>query len=155
MEQEEKFVLGNLYELDKTIIEEEKEGVIVEFSSVDLGNNCRDCIVKVRGNEDMIPHFHIIKDGGEFNCCVCLFENKYFTHGTKRDTLKSSNTKELDKWLRKKSSKQYNGNKELTNWEYLVVWWKQADNPLNLWKNYTEASQPNYTSITEFKNPII
>ena len=55
--------------------------------------------IKVYGGEGPIPHFHIVNKSEGFDCCVCIFDNCYFSHGTHQSILNAVQRKSLNKFL--------------------------------------------------------
>ena len=110
--------------------------------------------ISVYGGEGPVPHFHI--EGKDFSCCVCIFDNRYFDHGIHQDILNTKQLKELDRFMRDKSSI----NEKLTNWEAAKFIWEAANIENNddismvlryklEYKNKTK--QPDYTKIDGYK----
>ena len=110
--------------------------------------------INVYCGEGPVPHFHI--EGKDFSCCVCIFDNRYFDHGIHQDTLNTKQLKELDSFMRDKSSL----NEKLTNWEAAKFIWEAAniensdDDSMVFrykleYKNKTK--QPDYTKIDGYR----
>ena len=110
--------------------------------------------INVYSGEGPVPHFHI--EGKDFSCCVCIFDNRYFDHGIHQDTLNTKQLKELDSFMRDKSSL----NEKLTNWEAAKFIWEAANIENNddismvlryklEYKNKTK--QPDYTKLDGYK----
>ena len=110
--------------------------------------------INVYGGEGPVPHFHI--EGKDFSCCVCIFDNRYFDHGIHQDILNTKQLKELDSFMRDKSSL----NEKLTNWEAAKFIWEAANIENNddismvlrynvEYKNKTK--QPDYTKLDGYK----
>lgn len=59
------------------------------------------CTISVKGNEGTIPHMHIKPQNKDYECCVCLFDNKYFNHDHNHYEMGPAELKDLDKVLRK------------------------------------------------------
>lgn len=110
--------------------------------------------INVYGGEGPVPHFHI--EGKDFSCCVCIFDNRYFDHGIHQDILNTKQLKELDSFMRDKSSI----NEKLTNWEAAKFIWEAANIENNddismvlrynvEYKNKTK--QPDYTKLDGYR----
>ena len=123
-----------------------------EMARVGVMNNVFDVIVYT---DDMgyIPHVHIIDNatrGQDFDCCVQLEKNQYFTHGKHIDEFNSKQCKLFDEFMRQpcRSPKYKN------NYEFAVEMWN-ANNS----KSYVqimededgEIIQPDYTIILPYK----
>ena len=119
-----------------------EEDSLLEFRNVNLTRNLNKCEIDVYKNEGAIPHFHIISLNSNFKTCICLFEAKYFRHGSKDESLTSNQLKVLDSWLREQCNlKIYEGK---TYWESLVERWRELHNPLIIWKENINITQPDY-----------
>ena len=56
------------------------------------------CDIRVNISEGPIPHFHVV--GTNKQCCVCLFEAKYFNHKGAHDyELGPKEMKDLDNFM--------------------------------------------------------
>ena len=121
------------------------EEFLTEMSpgSLPLSSKIGFCKIEVWPDEGPIPHFHIItKNNIKWECCICIYEAKYFYHGTKTGTLSSKQLKILDKWLREKS-KLDTSNIGVTNWDIIRFYWSGQGNPtINVPDN---CIQPDYT----------
>ena len=95
--------------------------------NLSIGSKIGFCEVFVGDNEGQIPHFHIKSKSVKWECCLELYRNRYFSHGSKIWKLNSKQCKILDNWLRQKST--INPFKDLTNWEVLCGFWLAQNNP--------------------------
>lgn len=116
------------------------------MGSTEFGKKIGTCRVFVYNNEGPIPHFHIENNNG-FKCCVMLFDNRYFSHGSKTDTLSNKQCKLLDEWLSSKSILPFFNN--ITNWETLVAYWVSEQNPMKLIPK--NPIKPDYTTFKPYK----
>ncbi len=102
------------------------------------------CTIEIYSSEgENIPHFHIEVVDGSFSCCICIFENRFFTHGKHKDVLVRKDWKTLDDWMRKTSGKD----KSKNNWEYMATVWDSIYGQ----NNYDTIDQPDYTTIKPYK----
>lgn len=98
-----------------------------------------------------IPHFHIIDKatrGYEFNCCVRLENNQYFSHGNHKDKLNSKQRRMLNDFMNAPHRNIHYRN----NYEYAVNLWN--DNNSSSYVQIMEDANgnvivPNYTEIAE------
>lgn len=75
------------------------------------------CTITVKGNEGVIPHFHIENKATKFDCCMCIFEPKYFSHPGHRSMMDSDQLCILNEHM----NKQYDA--DATIWEYCKSLW--------------------------------
>ena len=109
------------------------------------------CTIYVYNNEgDNIPHFHIKNKESSnkfFHCCICLLENKYFTHGSAHDELTSKQRKILVDVLNLSSSID----NKISNYKYLVNGWNQGKE--NMHKiDIENCVMPDYISMKESRH---
>jgi hypothetical protein len=107
------------------------------------------CKINVYSNEGQKPHFHLYKLNGndEFETCICIYSNNYFSHGGKYTSkLNSKQCKELNDWL-KNPNKTY---PNLSNWEAIVYEWERG-NGGKKFKNKVSV-QPDYDKMNMFKD---
>jgi len=102
--------------------------------------------IYVYGGERDIPHFHVIKPADNFECCVCIYEPKYFDHEGKTSMLNSKERKILNEFL-KATSKI---NRGFSNWQAIEFLWnyanlKKGETP----KQSTKSQQPDYTKMVD------
>ncbi len=108
------------------------------------------CTIEVYGREgEHVPHFHIISDDKSFECCICIFENRFFTHGKHKDVLARKDWKTLDDWMRKENILKKFKNVD-TNWDSVVAIWKGLNDDNNSIDADT-VEQPDYTTIKPYK----
>lgn len=112
-----------------------------------FGKGLGECRIFVYDHEGPIPHFHIEGKNG-FKCCVMIHDNRYFSHGSKTDTLSNKQCKLLDNWLSSKCIEKFAEN--MTNWELMNLLWKLQLNPMKLVP--VNPVKPDYTTIKEYKN---
>lgn len=120
------------------------EEFIAEMSprSVPLSYKIGFCKIEVWPNEGPIPHFHIIsKNDINWECCIEIYNSKYFHHGSKQGTLTNKQLSILDSWLREKS--KIHNYPNLTNWDLLCIFWLGQGNPTKLVTQ--NPVQPDYT----------
>lgn len=80
--------------------------------------------VFVYGDEGKIPHFHLTDHNRNLIACICLAEPKYFSHGTHHSEKLTNNQQEdLYKFMKKPNKK----NPKITNWEFAVKTWEDAN----------------------------
>jgi hypothetical protein len=108
-----------------------------------------ECKVEVYSNEGEKPHFHIYKigDKSEFETCICIYSNEYFSHGGKyASTFNSKQCKELNKWL----SQQNKRFPIFTNWGAIVYEWERGNGGMH----FTDKtdSQPEYDKMNKFND---
>lgn len=101
--------------------------------------------INVYTNEGPIPHFHIESKSEGFDCCICIFEAYYFSHGSHTDTLNSKQKKQLDNFLSEKSK----FNRKLSNWEFIRDAWISANHKTDGISDYP-MSKPNYRYIDTY-----
>lgn len=104
--------------------------------------------IRVYAGEGPVPHFHIVNKSERFDCCVCIFDNYYFDHGTHQSVLSSVQRKTLNEFL----SSPNHDSPYMTNWQNIRSIWiannrdtdgRNGDYPLN---------QPDYTNIESFSD---
>ena len=119
-----------------------------------------ECYIEIRDDEgSSIPHIHITSKPNDyvdskgrkrtFKCCVQLFKNEFFTHGSKMDELHPKDWKVLDDWMRKPVSKD----SPLSNWERArEIWFNKFDHDyLKNNEPLDTEHQPDYTTILPYK----
>ena len=121
--------------------------IISEMSpgNVGLSGKLGLCKLEVYPNEGQIPHFHIIsKNNIKWECCIEIYNPKYFSYGSKIGKLTNKQLKILDSWLRDISKKDI-FSFGVTNWQTICMIWEFQGNPnTNVPKN---PIQPDYTKI--------
>ena len=73
-----------------------------------------------------IPHFHIKANSDNFNCAICLYENKFFIHPHAPNVLTNSKQKKFLCEILDSTPKRYNNNL----WTALC----------NIWDKYRESN---------------
>lgn len=111
---------------------------------INFPNEVGECRICVYSNEGTIPHFHII-DKNNFECCICIYEAKYFNHGNKQGKLNSKQRKLLNTWMSQPSSVD----KSVTNWQVINIAWRIGNDDKYVPKN---PKQPNYTDMELYKD---
>lgn len=130
--------LGFVYSLSETNITDKKYFPV--FPNSFRGK----CTIEVYGNEGSnIPHFHITSIDRKFSCCIQLFDNRFFTHGTHKDILHKKDWEILDAWLRTENKR----NSDNSNWKEAKEIWQY------LYSDYrfNDYEQPDYTTIKLYK----
>ena len=98
--------------------------------------------VYVYGGEGKnVPHFHILQKN-QPDCCIGVYEAKYFSHGTHTGKLNSKQCKLLNEWMSSQSTIQ----PQLTNWEAVEFAWRIA-NDINSTRTNLNTKQPDYSNI--------
>lgn len=98
-----------------------------------------------------IPHVHIIDQGTrgqEFDCCVMLDDNKYFSHGHHTDTMNSSLRKQFAAFMEEPCRfPQYKNNYEFA----ASMWNANNSNSYVIVKEDEEGNiiMPNYRTIKD------
>ena len=110
------------------------------------------CTIEVYGSEgEYMPHFHIISNDKSFECCICIFDNRFFNHGKHQGILARKDWKILDEWMSKDNSRFKDKYNVKSNWDAIVSMWKQL-NGENI--NIKTIEQPDYTTIKPYKGEI-
>jgi hypothetical protein len=107
------------------------------------------CKVEVYANEGQKPHFHLYKLNGndEFETCICIYSNNYFSHGGKYTSkMNNKQCKELNTWLNKPNKKD----PTITNWQAAVNQWEMGNGGKNF-KDKTN-NQPDYDKMNSFSD---
>lgn len=105
------------------------------------------CSVEIYDGEGInIPHFHIVSSDKKFNCCICIFDNRFFNHGKHQSILARKDWKILDEWMRKPNK----NDRTVTNWDKMVDEWKHLYDPKGK-LNLDYDNQPDYTTIKPYK----
>lgn len=104
--------------------------------------------IHVYGGEGKnIPHFHLISNNGN-EICVCIFDNRYFTHGKYTGTLSSVQRKQLNDWLNEHSIFA----PSIDNWEMIrAIWFQSNETPEYISKKFMRIKQPDYSNIVGYK----
>ena len=116
------------------------------LNNTKIGNKKYDIYV-YRKERNYIAHLHII--GENFNCCICLYDNMYFSHRKNKNKLKPKQEKEFNKIMSSLSPIAA----PLTNWQYACQLWYVANGgePNNINKFDPKRKQPDYSNIKEYK----
>ena len=105
------------------------------------------CEIKVYGNEGKIPHFHIVNKKEKFNCPICINEPRYFTHGTKDDTLTNEQAEQLYNVMKSKSElKTFKGK---SVWKVILMAWVIANDEGNV---ILRKRPPKYSDINKYQS---
>ena len=123
-----------------------------EMARVGIMDNIFDIIVYT-DDKGYIPHVHIIDTatrGEDFDCCVQLERNQYFTHGRHQDEFNSKQCKLFNEFMLQpcRSPKYRN------NYEFAVEMWN-----VNNSESYVQIKedengniiQPDYSTIFPYK----
>jgi hypothetical protein len=116
-------------EIDLTVFIRDLVSFVNEknIGDLNLQNKVGNCFICVYGNEGPVPHFHIkSKRTKDFECCIEIYNERYFDHGSKTSHLNGFQLEILDNWLRLQS--KYDISK--SNWQYICFLWKQNNGPL-------------------------
>lgn len=117
-----------------------KESITQKSELSNLGK----CEIKVYGNEGKFPHFHIVNNKG-FNCCVCINDARYFTHGSKDDRLTNQQAKELYDIMKSKSAlKGFEGK---SVWKVTQMAWVLANDDSNI---ILRKRPPKYSDLNKY-----
>lgn len=108
-------------------------------------SNLGQCEIKVYGNEGKIPHFHIVNKDKKFNCPVCINDCRYFTHGSKNDTLNNEQAEELYKVMTRKSELKTFAGKSV--WKVVLMAWVIANDEGNV---IIRKRPPKYSDINKY-----
>lgn len=114
----EEFIIDEILEETGEILSDKGDG------KLNLPGESK-CKVSVYTGEGQIPHFHITAgtDKNKIETCVCIYSNSYFLHGGYESTLDTRQLKALRKWLDLPNKNRPN----LSNWEYIVFSWEEAN----------------------------
>ena len=138
-------IIGTII-FDEVINENEIKSRSGRFNSKGIG----ECIIEVYPNEGQIPHFHLSNVNRTFNCCIRIYENKYFKHGNYTDILNSKQCRQLNNYLKEICEKDNNK----TIWEYIIFVWNDC-NPNCKYPEYKKTDiQPHYENMREFNDSI-
>ena len=96
----------------------------------------------VYGKEGKIPHFHIISTDHSFESCLCIYEAKYFTHGSKTGTFNRKQLEEIDRYLRSEHPVLTGA----TIWQIIANTWDDNNGTKILTK---KSKQPDYSMTVE------
>ena len=110
-------------------------------------------VVVYTDDKGYIPHVHILDrgtNGREFDCCVQLETNRYFSHGKHLDTFNSKQCKEFNEFMRQPCRNP----KFRNNYELAVDMWN-----LNNSDSYVQIREdkdgnmimPDYSTILPYK----
>jgi len=137
----EQYHIGTIYNFEDTILYEERLTKENEFKLSKKKGVGGYIDIYVFGGEGSNPHFHLI--GEKLNICICIYQNRYFLHGSHQDRLNQKQKNELDAFLRKPNKKMAG---RFTNWEAICVLWNTGNDtyPFN-----PNNKQHDYTTMTE------
>mgnify|MGYP003558823966 CR=1 FL=1 len=135
-------------------IHNEKNKCIIDIIPNFIPNKIDEKIqINIYGNEkSKIPHFHL--EGSNFNCCICIFDNKYFIHKNMKYNMLSIQQKDiLNEFLNQKTEYL-----PISIWEFAVTVWynnniKNYNKLLQIkYKfKYHKITQPNYSIIDGYR----
>lgn len=101
--------------------------------------------IRVYTGEGPIPHFHLVTRDKSFDCCICIFDNYYFNHGTHQSVLNSVQRKSLNDFL-----SSINNESSITNWESIRYAWILNNKYTDGRNGDYPKNQPDYTEIRPF-----
>jgi hypothetical protein len=96
--------------------------------------------------EGPIPHFHMVSKDKSFDCCICIFDNYYFSHGTHQSVLNTEQRKLLNDFL----SSQNHDSPCATNWQCIRYVWIVNNKYTDGRNGDYPTNQPDYTIIRPF-----
>jgi hypothetical protein len=97
--------------------------------------------------EGPIPHFHIVSKDKSFDCCICIFDNYYFSHGGMyQSVLNTEQRKLLNDFL----SSPNHDSPYATNWQCIRYLWIAFNRGTDGRKEHYPIDQPDYTNIRPF-----
>ena len=97
--------------------------------------------IYVYGGEGTIPHFHILTQNHEFETCLCIYEPKYFIHGSKTGRFNKKQLEQINNYLKSKHPVL-----DITIWQMIAV---TFDNNNSTSFAYKGMKQPDYTKTIE------
>lgn len=103
------------------------------------------CSVEVYEKEGAIPHMHVI--GKDFEACVCLHTNKYFSHNESKYSqfANAKHKQQFNEWLKRPNVKFAKNGMNMTNFQTAVYLWVKNRNAV-----YFDMSvQPDYDVMWE------
>lgn len=141
---------ADIYLVDNSDVERVSKIGIIDFG-YDIGK-CK--ILIYNFEDDTVPHFHIEGISKRFKCCVCIYDNMYFTHGEYKDTFDNSKQcKFLNEWLKKKCKLYHSAGK--SNWEYIKELWENYKLDDTLFpENRKTKFQPDYSTIRPYRKEV-
>jgi len=96
--------------------------------------------------EGPIPHFHMVSKDKSFDCCVCIFDNYYFNHGTHQSVLNTTQRKKLNEFLSSLNQESLS----MTFWESIRFVWIINNKYTDGRRDHYPLNQPDYTEIRPF-----
>lgn len=145
---------GNYHNIDIigefSIPESEVFSEALISNNISYKNKSLNYQIQVYDGEGPTPHFHIVrKPIKKADVCICIYEPRYFDHGTYTGTLNASELKVLDNFLRTCPPAL-----DITYWDVINLSWRRL-NPENclLYPNVLSTNvQPDYTNMKGFKS---
>lgn len=123
-----------------------KEPILEYYARVGFFGKRNELEVYIRTDDaGFIPHFHIrdtATQGDDFDACVELATNKYFTHGSHSDMLNSRQRKALAEFMEGQCANP----KWENNYEFAIDMWNANNSSMNIEYN---GIIPNYREIEE------
>ena len=105
------------------------------------------CSIKVKNDEGLIPHFHLLKGNDE--ACIQIKQASYFNHNKSQQLiLTSKECKELNEWMRNKPTP---GDEFPTNWQRIAMEWNRFNNSSSSQFVNLNMNIPNYSNIKPYK----
>ena len=141
-----------LRECIEDVINEREKMRLVEMARVGIMFNNLDVVVYT-DDKGYIPHVHILDrdtNGRDFDCCVQLETNRYFSHGKHFDTFNNKQCREFNDFMKQpcRSPKYRN------NYEFAVEMWNanNSDSYVQIRENELgEIIMPDYSIIRPYK----
>jgi hypothetical protein len=96
--------------------------------------------------EGPIPHFHMVSKDKSFDCCICIFDNYYFSHGMHQSVLNTTQRKSLNEFLSSPNPEFPSA----TIWETIRYEWIVNNKYTDGRNGDYPTSQPDYTNIRPF-----
>ena len=113
-------------------------------------NGIGECVIEVYPREGPIPHFHICSKDKNFNSCIRIYENFYFSHGGKyKDIFNSKQCKQLNNYLMQDCTKEP---KVMSVWESIIFCWNFLNPNCIYPDNKKVNTQPHYENLSMFKD---
>ena len=110
-------------------------------------------VVVYTDDKGYIPHVHIMDrgtNGREFDCCVQLETNRYFSHGKHLDTFNNKQCREFNDFMKQPCRFP----KYRNNYEFAVEMWNanNSDSYVQIRENELgEIIMPDYSTILPYK----
>lgn len=96
--------------------------------------------------EGPIPHFHMVSKDKSFDCCICIFDNYYFSHGMHQIVLDPVQRISLNDFL----DLPNHNSPYATNWQIIRSLWIIFNRGTDGRREHYPIYQPDYTEIRPF-----